>query len=118
MNHSLCFLNGQFLPIEKAHVSVTDRGFAFGDGVYELIPVYHGKLFRLHEHLERLEHSLKEIELTLPQTPNWQDIFHRLIAENNHENMSIYLQITRGPQLMRHHAYPPSIEPTIFVRTL
>lgn len=118
MNHLLCFLNGQFLPIEKASISVTDRGFMFGDGVYELIPVYQGKLFRVNEHLNRLQHSLREIRLTLSVEPDWQQIFHRLITEHGSGNMSIYLQISRGAQIVRHHTFPQITEPTIFVRTL
>ncbi len=118
MNDSICFLNGEFLPIEKAFISVTDRGFVFGDGVYELIPVYQGKLFRATEHLERLRHSLNDIHLPLTNNLDFRNIFQQLIKENGGGNLSIYLQITRGPQQLRHHTFPQKIEPTIFIRTL
>lgn len=118
MMHSLCFLNGQYINVEQAQISATDRGFVFGDGVYEVIPVYNGKLFRLSEHLERLKRSLNEIKLTLVNEIPYRDICHHLIRENGSGDMSIYLQITRGPQLLRHHAFPANPEPTIFIRTL
>lgn len=110
----IVYLNGEFLPPERATVSVFDRGFIFGDGVYEVIPVFGGRLFRLPHHLSRLEASLAAIRLRNPYTAQqWSAIFMRLIAENGNGDQSIYLQITRGVA-PRDHAFPPNITPTVF----
>jgi D-alanine transaminase len=110
----LVYLNGEFLPSEQAKVSVFDRGFIFGDGVYEVIPVFGGRLFRLPQHLERLEHSLTEIRLRNPHTPaEWTRVFTRLIEANGKIDQSIYLQITRGVA-PRDHAFPSGVRPTTF----
>lgn len=106
------YLNGQFLPPDQARISVFDRGFVFGDGVYEVIPVFGGKLFRLPHHLSRLEASLAAIRLRNPHTAQeWNAIFTRLLAGVG--DQSIYLQITRGVA-PRDHAFPPNITPTVF----
>ena len=110
----LVYLNGQFLPPDQAKVSVFDRGFIFGDGVYEVIPVFGGRLFRLAHHLSRLETSLAAIRLRNPHnTEEWSAIFTRLMAENGSGDQSIYLQVTRGVA-PRDHAFPPNITPTVF----
>lgn len=109
----LVYLNGEFLPPERAAVPVFDRGFIFGDGVYEVIPVFGGRLFRLAHHLARLDNSLAQIHLRNPLTAGeWERIFARLI-EGNGPDQSIYLQVTRGVA-PRDHAYPPNIPPTVF----
>ena len=108
------FLNGHYLPADQATVSVMDRGFLFGDGVYEVIPVYSGCLFRLAEHLERLENSLRLTGIKNPYTrEQWQLTMQSLI--NAHKDQYIYLQITRGAAQKRDHAFPVDIEPTVFM---
>jgi len=111
---SLVYLNGEFIPPDQAKVSVFDRGFIFGDGVYEVIPVFGGRMFRLPHHLARLEASLAAIQLRNPHTARqWNDIFTRLSANNGTVDQSVYLQITRGVAA-RDHAFPPNISPTVF----
>jgi D-alanine transaminase len=112
-NLAQVYLNGEFLPPDQARVSVFDRGFIFGDGVYEVIPVFGGRLFRLPHHLARLDASLGAIRLRNPHTQQeWNDIFTRLLAVGSGDQ-SIYLQITRGVA-PRDHAFPPNITPTVF----
>lgn len=111
----LVYLNGEYMPLENAKISVLDRGFVFGDGVYEVVPCYGGKAFRLQEHLRRLESSLHGIKLKNPLTPlEWQHIFNTLIATETAADLSIYLQITRGVA-PRDHAFPQDVSPTVFV---
>ena len=113
-NLSQVYLNGQFLPPDQARVSVFDRGFIFGDGVYEVIPVFGGRLFRLPHHLARLDASLAAIRLRNSHTAQeWKSIFTRLLEKNGKDDQSIYLQITRGVA-PRDHAFPPNITPTVF----
>ncbi|MDD1650393.1 MAG: D-amino acid aminotransferase [Methylococcaceae bacterium] len=110
---SLVYLNGQFLPLSEAKIPVLDRGFLFGDGVYEVIPVYGGHPLRLEEHLRRLKESLASIQMESPLTDaEWADIFDRLIT--GPADQSIYLQVTRGVAPKRDHAIPPGIKPTLF----
>ncbi|SFL20112.1 D-alanine transaminase [Nitrosomonas aestuarii] len=110
----MIFLNGHFMPIEKACISVLDRGFIFGDGVYEVIPVYSHKPFRLMEHLHRLQHSLDGIRLKNPYTnKEWHDLLEQIIAKNKGEDQSVYLHITRGVA-KRDHAFPDT-PPTVFI---
>src|SRR3989338_3367173 len=110
------YLNGQFMPIEEAKISVLDRGFIFGDGVYEVIPVYSRKAFRLEEHLRRLQHSLDGIKLANPHSnTEWTRIIDELIARNAGEDQYLYLHITRGVA-RRDHAFPkPPVAPTVFM---
>ncbi|HEY8354520.1 MAG TPA: D-amino acid aminotransferase [Methylophilaceae bacterium] len=108
-------LNGALLPIDDAHVSVLDRGFIFGDGVYEVIPVYSRRPFRLHEHLRRLQHSLDGIRLQNPHTmAEWEALIHELIGHNDMQDQSVYLQVTRGPA-PRDQAFPKTVRPTVFM---
>lgn len=113
----LVYLNGDFLPLSDAKISVMDRGFLFADGVYEVIPVYNGHLFRGPEHLARLERSLEHIRLPLTQPIPWDEIFRKLIPKNGGGHQTIYLQITRGAYPARQHTFPTEIQPTVFVRT-
>jgi D-alanine transaminase len=113
LDNSLVYLNGSFLPLNEAKISVMDRGFLFGDGVYEVIPVYGSKPLRLAEHLARLENSLAGIRMHPPLNHDeWSNVFRRLI-QGDHDQ-SIYLQVTRGVAPKRDHAIPPDIEPTVF----
>jgi len=111
---SIVYLNGQYLPIEKAKISVLDRGFTFGDGVYEVIPVYHGHIFRLKKHIERLNNSLDEVYIEKPyDLAQWQEILCELIQQNPAEDHSLYIQVTRGIS-ERDHAIDMATEPTVF----
>lgn len=110
------YLNGRFLPLAEARISPLDRGFLFGDGVYEVIPVYSRRPFRLDEHLKRLLTTLDGIRLTNPQpAEGWQEIVARLVAAAPWEDQSIYLQVTRGVDDKRDHPFPPAtVPPTVF----
>ena len=112
----IIYLNGQFMPIEEAKISVLDRGFIFGDGVYEVIPVYSRKAFRLEEHLRRLQHSLDGIKLANPHCDAiWASLIDELISHNQAEDQYLYLHITRGVA-KRDHAFPnPPVPPTVFM---
>jgi len=109
------YLNGDYLPVEQAKIPVMDRGFLFGDGVYEVIPVFGGKAFRLEEHLQRLDYSLRETGIVQPLTrAQWQAVFERLIAAHGGGDQAIYLQITRGVAPQREHKFPQQCVPTVF----
>lgn len=111
----MIYLNGKFMPIEEACVPVLDRGFIFGDGVYEVIPAYSRKLFRLASHLHRLQHSLDSIRLKNPYSNSqWHDLLKKIVAGNDNEDQYIYLHITRGVA-KRDHAFPPNSSPTVFI---
>jgi len=111
----LVFLNGRFLPIEEARVPVLDRGFIFGDGVYELVPVYSRVPFRLDEHLARLERSLGEVRIQNPYgRGQWRELVYRLVDAQPFEDQGVYFQVTRGVA-KRDHALPQGIEPTVFM---
>jgi D-alanine transaminase len=109
------YLNGEFLPIEQAKISVLDRGFIFGDGVYEVIPVYTRRPFRLAEHLVRLQTSLDAIRLPNPYPASkWTELVGKIIAGNPWGDQNVYLQITRGAA-KRDHAFPKGVQPTVFM---
>ena len=114
------YLNGEFLPIENACISVLDRGFLFGDGVYEVIPAYGGRLFRLRHHLNRLQNSLDGIRLDNPLSNTaWQGMLNRLLLKNTpaqgkNTDQSVYLQVTRGTGRKRDHRFPEHTEPTVY----
>ena len=111
----MVFLNGRFLPIEEAKIPVLDRGFIFGDGVYELVPVYSRVAFRLDEHLARLERSLAETRIRNPYTrAQWHDTIYRLVDAQPFEDQGVYFQVTRGVA-KRDHAFPKGVEPTVFM---
>jgi D-alanine transaminase len=113
VNH--VYLNGEFLPAEQAKVSVFDRGFLLGDGVYEVIPVYNGSSFLLEGHLARLQNSLDGIQLANPHnSQQWAEIIDALIIKNGAGDQSLYLQVTRGVA-PRDHVFPDNVEPTIFL---
>jgi len=112
----ICYLNGEFLPLAEARVPVLDRGFIFGDGVYEVIPVYGRALFRLQEHLARLAYSLKSIRLANPHDDAaWRTLLRTLVDRNPWEDQSVYLQVTRGVA-PRSHEFPKSpVAPTVLM---
>jgi len=109
------YLNGQFLPLEDAKISVLDRGFIYGDGVYELVPVYGREPYRLPGHLARLQRSLDGIRLANPHSAaEWETIIRQLIARMAFADQGVYFQITRGVA-KRDHAFPIGVTPTVFM---
>lgn len=109
-------LNGEFMPLAAARVPVMDRGFLFGDGVYEVIPVYSRRPFRLAEHLARLQRSLDGIRLVNPlRDDEWAALIAQIVAANEGEDQQVYLQVTRGADGKRNHAFPKEVRPTVFV---
>jgi D-alanine transaminase len=111
----IVYLNGQFLPIEEAKISVLDRGFVYGDGVYEVIPVYSRRPFRLPQHLVRLQHSLDGIRLANPHSEaEWTSIISELIARQPFDDQGVYFQVTRGVA-KRDHTFPAGVAPTVFM---
>jgi D-alanine transaminase len=115
MSDAICYLNGDYLPLDEACVPVLDRGFIFGDGVYEVIPVYAGKLFRLDHHLQRLSNSLNSIYLSNPLSDeDWSTTLQQVVDRNGDGDQSLYLQVTRGVA-KRDHGFPEATRPTVFV---
>ena len=115
MASDIVYLNGDFMPLADARVPVLDRGFIFGDGVYEVIPVYSRRPFRLPEHLRRLQHSLDAIRLANPLGDGeWSRLIHEIVARNAGDDQSVYLQVTRGVA-RRAHEFPGDAKPTVFV---
>ncbi|MDE2366785.1 MAG: D-amino acid aminotransferase [Betaproteobacteria bacterium] len=111
----MIYLNGTFMPIEEACIPVLDRGFIFGDGVYEVIPVYSRRPFRLADHLQRLQHSLDGIRLQNPHSDDhWRSLLEQVIAGNESDDQSLYLHVTRGVA-KRDHAFPKGVTPTVFI---
>ena len=111
----MIYLNGSFIPIEDARISVLDRGFIFGDGVYEVVPVYSRRLFRLTEHLRRLQDSLEGIRLKNPHSDvAWRGLLEQIIASNEGDDQYLYLHITRGVA-PREHSFPEDVMPTVFI---
>jgi D-alanine transaminase len=111
----LCYLNGKYVPLAEARVSPLDRAFLFGDAVYEVVPVYGGRPFRLQEHLDRLNRSLASIRMAAPlEHEAWAAICARLLAPSQAQDSYIYLQVTRGAEMGRNHAWPEGLTPTIF----
>ena len=117
-----CYLNGEFSTVRDAKVSVLDRGFIFGDGVYEVVPAYEGRPFRFQEHMARLERSLGELRIANPMDrAGWRQLVDQLVAayakhvgkKVEETNQLVYLQVTRGVA-MRDHVMPPGITPTVF----
>jgi len=110
----IVYLNGEFMPLSEARIPVLDRGFIFGDGVYEVIPVYSRNPFRLAEHLVRFRRSHDAIRLDNPfSDEEWTGLVDELVARNGGEDQSIYLQVTRGVA-KRDHAFPAGTQPTVF----
>ena len=117
-----CYLNGDFTPLNEAKISVMDRGFIFGDGIYEVVPVYRGKPFRFAQHMARLSRSLRELRITSPLTSaQWRGVVGELLERyarssgmpSDQGDQLIYMQVTRGVA-MRDHVMPADITPTVF----
>ncbi len=115
---SIVYLNGDYIPIADAKISVLDRGFLFADALYEVIPAYDKKPFRVQEHIERLNNGLRVLQIDIAmQWQDWQHIFDTLLAEQTPGHYQIYLQVTRGASTSRTHDFPElPIKPTIFVQ--
>lgn len=110
-----CYLNGEYLPLADARISPLDRGFLYGDGAYEVLPVYGGRPFRMEAHCARLTRSLGEIRMSDPHDRSeWCGIFETLIRRNGGGNIYIYWQVTRGAEHGRNHAPLPDIPRTVF----
>jgi D-alanine transaminase len=115
MHNNLCFLNGEFLPLAEARVPVLDRGFIFGDGIYEVAPVYGRRLFRFDEHLARLNRSLSKLRIPNPATRDeWLARCRALVADRPEDDQVVYIQVTRGVA-PRDHVMPQGITPTVFM---
>lgn len=113
MNQTV-FLNGEFLPLDEARVPVLDRGFIFGDGIYEVVPSYGGRLFRWPQHLARLKRSLAAIRISNPRDDaGWTALVQELVDRHPWSDQFIYLQVTRGVA-KRDHAFPAGVAPTVF----
>ncbi len=111
----LCYLNGEYLPLSQAKVSVLDRGFIFGDGVYEVVPVYGRKLFRFDEHMARLSRSLGKVRIENPlDRAQWLEKARHLVSAQAAEDQLVYLQVTRGVA-WRDHVMPAGTQPTVFM---
>jgi D-alanine transaminase len=116
---SIIYLNGTFMNADQARISPTDRGFLFADGIYEVIPAFNGVLFRLSEHLDRLQRSLDALQIVNPHSGGvWRELFSEMVARNGRRNISVYLQITRGAPEKRDHGFPLSpLPPTVYMAT-
>ncbi|MET0383518.1 MAG: aminotransferase class IV [Burkholderiaceae bacterium] len=115
---TLCYLDGNYLPLSQAKVSVMDRGFLFGDGAYEAIPVYERRLFRFDDHLARLRRSLGKLGIEAdPARETWLGRLREVIAAHPCGDQLIYIQVTRGVAAERSHVAQPGLEPTVFVMT-
>lgn len=116
MMASIAYLNGQFMPASEVQISPLDRGFLFGDGVYEVIPVYSGHPFQVEKHIERLNQSLQNIRMLPPLSMSeWKALFTTLIEKNGSGDQSLYCQVTRGVDTHRDHQFPKQVSPTLFV---
>lgn len=116
--NAVAYVGGQYVPLAEARVPVLDRGFLFGDGVYEVLPAYLGRPFALKEHLARLARSLRELQIANPHTDaQWAGIVERLVRENaplaGTQDLMVYLQVTRGAPAVRAHAFPSGTPPTV-----
>lgn len=112
---NIVFLNNEFLPMEEAKISPMDRGFLFGDGIYEVIPSYSGNLVGFAPHIERMNNGMQEIGIRFDwPLQQWRDLAETLIEKNDGDNLGIYLHVSRGTDSKRFHAYPDDVAPTVF----
>ncbi|KKO49068.1 D-alanine aminotransferase [Arsukibacterium sp. MJ3] len=119
---SIVYLNGDFIPAEQAKISPMDRGFLFGDGIYEVIPSYGGRFVGFAPHISRMQDGLAQLSIDPGlNLADWQAITHRLLAENNSSpnsaNLAVYIQVSRGADTKRNHAFPANIRATVFAYT-
>jgi D-alanine transaminase len=112
---SIVYLNGDYLPMEEAKISPMDRGFLFGDGIYEVVPSYASRMVGFKPHIARMQDGMAAIGIELDwDEQRWCDVCERLVERNGSGDLGIYLHISRGADSKRYHAYPEGIEPTIF----
>ncbi|MFU8765463.1 MAG: aminotransferase class IV, partial [Haliea sp.] len=112
---SIVYLNGDYLPMSEARISPMDRGFLFGDGIYEVVPSYAGKLVGFGPHMQRMQQGLDAIEIKLRvDESHWRGIAEALINRNGHGNLGIYFHVSRGADIRRNHAYPDNVAPTLY----
>jgi D-alanine transaminase len=112
---SIVYLNGDYMPMDEARISPMDRGFLFGDGIYEVVPSYDGRLVGFAPHLERMQDGLDALEIRLTVDHSaWREISDQLIERNGGGNLGIYFHVSRGADSKRHHAYPENIDPTLY----
>jgi D-alanine transaminase len=112
---SVCYLNGEYLPLSEARVSPLDRAFLFADSVYEVLPAFGGRMFRFREHFDRLARSLAEVRIRSPHShAEWQTILEELVRRNGSVDQYLYVQVTRGAEYGRNHAFPANASPTVF----
>lgn len=117
MSEAVVLLNGELLPLSEARIPVLDRGFIFGDGIYEVIPLYNGKPFRGAQHLARLARSLAAIGIPNPYTESeWLAQIDRVVRANGLADQMVYMQVTRGVA-RRAHAFPKDVQPTVLIMT-
>lgn len=115
---NLVYLNGHFIPMQDARISPMDRGFLFGEGIYEVIPCHQGKLVGFAAHLARMKNGLAALEIEMPLSDQgWRDIALKLAADASQDYLGIYLHVSRGADSKRMHGYPPSLTPTVFAFT-
>lgn len=115
---STAFLNGSYLPLEEARISPLDRGFLFGDGIYEVIPSYGGRMVGFTPHIERMNNGLAAIDIRLDWTEDeWREVCDKLIGANGAGDLGLYLHVSRGADTRRFHAYPEGVNPTVFAFT-
>ena len=115
---SIAYLDGAYLPIEEARISPLDRGFLFGDGVYEVVPSYAGSMVGFAPHIARMQDGLAAIGMTLDWSESdWAELCNRLISENGTGNLGLYLHVSRGADTRRFHAFPKNVNPTVFAFT-
>lgn len=118
MTEQVVYLNGRFVPLSEATVSVLDRGFIFGDGIYDVIPVYQRRMFRAEQHLARLNRSLSAVGIgPVHSNSEWLSIIGRLIEEYEFADQMVYMQVTRGVA-RRAHAFPLDAKPTVFIMAM
>ncbi|MFQ3358974.1 MAG: D-alanine transaminase [Porticoccaceae bacterium] len=115
---SIAYLDGTYLPIEEAKISPLDRGFLFGDGVYEVVPSYAGTMVGFAPHIARMQDGLAAVGMTLDWSESdWAELCNRLISENGTGNLGLYLHVSRGADTRRFHAFPKNVNPTVFAFT-
>ncbi len=112
---SIVYLNGEYLPMEEAKISPMDRGFLFGDGIYEVVPSYSGQVVGFGPHVDRMNSGMKEIGIDFNWTlKQWTEVADNLVAQNEGDNLGIYMHVSRGADVKRFHAYPDNVAPTVF----
>lgn len=112
---SIVYLDGEYLPMEEAKISPMDRGFLFGDGIYEVVPSYASRMVGFKPHIARMQDGMAAIDIKLDwHEDRWRDVCEQLIERNGCGNLGIYLHVSRGADTKRYHAYPEGVEPTIF----